>query len=87
MPKVLPAGGFVLVGGKSQRMGRDKALLEVKGQPLLLRTVELLRPYVAEVTLLGAPTRNAHFSIPVLPDRYRGRGPLAALCTALECST
>lgn len=87
MPKVLPAGGFVLVGGKSQRMGRDKALLEVKGQPLLLRTVELLRPYVAEVTLLGAPTRYAHFSIPVLPDRYRGRGPLAALCTALECST
>jgi molybdopterin-guanine dinucleotide biosynthesis protein A len=86
MHKVFPMGGFVLVGGQSQRMGRDKALLELQGQPLFLRTVELLRPHVAEVTLLGPPARYARFGIAVLPDRYPGRGPLAALCTGLESS-
>lgn len=84
--KVFPVGGFVLVGGQSQRMGRDKALLELRGKPLFLRTVELLRPHVAEVKLLGPPDRYAHFGIPVLPDRFSGRGPLAALCTGLENS-
>lgn len=86
MQKVFPAGGFVLVGGKSQRMGQDKALLELQGKPLLLRTVELLRPHVAQVTLLGPAEPYARFGVPVLPDRRPGGGPLAALCTALESS-
>lgn len=84
--KIFPAGGFVLVGGRSERMGRDKALLEVGGKPLLLRTVGLLRTCVVEVALLGPPERYAGFGIPVYPDRIPGRGPLAALCTGLETS-
>lgn len=67
-------------------MGRDKALLELQGQPLLLRTVALLRPHVAEVTLLGPPERYARFSIAILADCHAGRGPLAALCRGLEYS-
>jgi molybdopterin-guanine dinucleotide biosynthesis protein A len=52
-----PAAGFVLTGGQSRRMGADKALLELGGQPLVQRTVERLRPLVAEVALVGAPDR------------------------------
>ena len=84
--QVLPVGGFVLVGGQSQRMGRDKALLELHDQPLVLQLVDLLRPHVAEVTLLGRPERYAHLGLPVLPDRWPSRGPLTALCTGLESS-
>lgn len=87
MQKGFPVGGFVLVGGESQRMGKDKALLELQGQPLFLRTVELLRPHVGEVTLLGPPARYARFGLRVLPDRIPERGPLAALCTGLESSS
>lgn len=58
-------------------MGKDKALLELRGEPLLLRTVRLLRTCVAEVALLGPPERYAGFGIPVYPDRIPGRGPLA----------
>lgn len=86
MNKPFPVGGFVLVGGQSQRMGQDKAFLELQGKPLFLRTVELLRPYVAQVTLLGPAARFEPFGIPVVPDRRPGGGPLGALCTGLESS-
>jgi len=81
-----PVGGFVLVGGESRRMGRAKALLELDGVPLVLRAAELLRPHVAEVTLLGPPERFAHLGVRVLADRRPGRGPLEALCAALASS-
>ena len=45
--------GFVLAGGKSSRMGRDKARLEREGKPLVLRAAELLKPFVREVTFWG----------------------------------
>jgi len=79
-------GGYVLVGGESRRMGREKALLELNSVPLALRAAELLRPHVAEVTLLGPPERFAHLGVRVLADRSPGRGPLEALCAALVSS-
>jgi molybdopterin-guanine dinucleotide biosynthesis protein A len=80
------AEGFVLVGGRSRRMGRDKALLELDGKPLFLRTAHLLEPYVKTVTLLGPPGRYSGFGFPVLPDREPGLGPLGALHTGLQSS-
>ena len=81
-----PVGGFILVGGQSRRMGGEKALLELNGRPLALRAAELLRPYVAEVTLLGSPERFGHLGLRIRADRQPGRGPLEALCGALADS-
>lgn len=67
-------------------MGREKALLELKGQPLASRAAELLRSHVAEVTLLGPPERFGHLGVRVRADRHPGCGPLEALSTALESS-
>ncbi len=78
-----PVGGFVLVGGESRRMGREKALLELNSVPLALRAAQLLQPHVAEVTLLGPPERYGHLGVRVLADRSPGRGPLEALSAAL----
>jgi molybdenum cofactor guanylyltransferase len=86
MLRDFPLAGFVLVGGQSRRMGQDKALLEVKGRPLLLRTVDVLRPQVDEVTLLGSRSRYSHFGLPVLEDLYATQCPLAGLCTGLKVS-
>ena len=86
MVSALPASGFVLTGGGSKRMGRDKALLELAGQPLVLRAVERLRPLVAEVALVGAPERYAYLGVPTLADREPGRGPLGGIVTALGAS-
>jgi molybdopterin-guanine dinucleotide biosynthesis protein A len=65
-------------------MGRDKALLQLDGQPLLLRQLDLLRPYVGSVAVLGSAGAYDFLTDPVVPDRTPGRGPLAALLTGLE---
>ena len=83
---VFQFGGFVLVGGRSSRMGRSKALLESDSRPLALRAADLLSPLVAEVTLLGPPATYAQLGLPVLPDELPDLGPLSALCTALRNS-
>ncbi|MHA7967787.1 molybdenum cofactor guanylyltransferase [Paenibacillus sp. CAU 1782] len=38
--------GLILAGGRSSRMGRDKALLPIDGEPLLLRLVKQIAPHV-----------------------------------------
>jgi molybdopterin-guanine dinucleotide biosynthesis protein A len=75
--------GFVLVGGKSSRMGQDKARLEMAGKPLVLRAAEALRPFVREITLLGPPEQYGDLGLPVLADQWPDQGPLAAVCTGL----
>lgn len=78
---------FILVGGKSSRMGRDKALLEISGKPLAARTAEMVKPLVASVMLIGEPRRQTELGLPVIADRWPGAGPLGAIATALLGTT
>ncbi len=75
--------GAVLAGGKSTRMGRDKALLEVDGKPLLLHAVERARPHVRELLVVGDPRKYGHVWPEVVPDEIPGMGPLGGIVTAL----
>lgn len=77
---------FVLAGGTSSRMGRDKALLEIGGVPMLTRMVRLAGPLVAAVTVIGSPERYAHLGLPIQPDDMPGLGPLGGIATALRLS-
>lgn len=86
MPEFPDISGFLLAGGKSTRMGRDKALLEIGGETLLERLARLLTPLVASLTVLGAPERYARFGLEVLPDAVAEKGPLAGLVTGLRAS-
>lgn len=77
--------GAVLVGGKSRRMGRDKALLAVGGQPLLQRVVEALREVTDELLLVGVGAeRYAWLGGRAVDDLVPGGGPLAGIYTALS---
>jgi molybdenum cofactor guanylyltransferase len=83
--------GFILAGGASSRMGRDKGLLDFGGVPLILHAARLIEPLVAEVTVVGSPRRYAKFGLHVIADNVqikrgpegRGYGPLAGIATAL----
>jgi molybdopterin-guanine dinucleotide biosynthesis protein A len=78
--------GFVLTGGRSSRMGRDKALLPIEGSMLVERTAERVRAAAGNVTLIGAPARYTHLGLPVLPDLVEDCGPICGLHTALKAT-
>lgn len=81
------AAGYILVGGKSSRLGRDKALAEIEGQPLALRLAGVLRAAAGSVTLVGSPEKYGHLGLRIIPDTRENFGPLAGLQAALEDSS
>ncbi|WP_305805131.1 molybdenum cofactor guanylyltransferase [Stenotrophomonas sp. YIM B06876] len=70
--------GLVLAGGRSSRMGRDKAMLPWRGRPLLQHMIELLAEAGA-TTVLVSGDYPAYAGI---ADTLPGRGPLAGLSSA-----
>jgi molybdopterin-guanine dinucleotide biosynthesis protein A len=76
--------GVILVGGKSRRMGRDKAFLEVAGKPLIERVLEVFRESFAQVVLVGDRAELfADYGLPILPDIFPGSS-LGGLYTGLH---
>ena len=73
---------LILAGGKSSRMGQDKASLKVQGVSLLDRLVEQLRPITNEIFLSVAHGDNSERSLPTLPDLEPSPGPLGGLQAA-----
>ena len=75
--------GIILVGGKSLRMGRDKAFLQVEGVPIFERVLALFRESFPGIALVGdRAERFAAYGLPVLPDIYPGSS-LGGLYTGL----
>ena len=77
--------GFVLAGGQSTRMGRDKTLLTLDGQTLVERALSLLRGLGLEPRICGSRPDLARFA-DVVPDNFAGCGPLAGIEAALAVS-
>jgi len=78
--------GFVLAGGRSRRMGTDKAFVELDGRTLLTRALDLLHALTDNVGIVGPAAKFAAYG-PVIEDAYAGRGPLAGIHAALISST
>jgi len=85
LPLALPVHGFVLAGGKSSRMGEDKALLRFCGRPMVEIAVEKLRGFCAEVTIAGNREDLAGFA-PVVMEARVGIGPAAGIEAGLLAS-
>ena len=74
--------GFVLAGGKSSRMGQDKAFLQLRGRTLLAHALERAQAATGNAWIVGSAEKFAAFG-PVVEDMYPGRGPLAGIQAAL----
>jgi len=77
---------YILAGGKSSRMGRDKALLDFGGTPLILRIASLAQPLTGAPAIVGPPDRYENLNLRVIPDDAAGIGPLGGIATALRDS-
>jgi len=81
--KVPGVTGVILVGGKSRRMGQDKALLALGGRTLFDITLDAFREALGTVILIGdRPERFTAQGLPVYPDIYPGSA-LGGLYTGL----
>ncbi|HYZ85181.1 MAG TPA: molybdenum cofactor guanylyltransferase, partial [Bryobacteraceae bacterium] len=76
--------GWILAGGLSKRLGQDKALLPFEGQPLVLRTVNLVRQVTGNATIVGRAAVFKQIGIAAMDDHRQAEGPLAGIITALE---
>ena len=78
--------GYVQAGGGSTRFGTDKAMVELGGKTLLVRTVELVAS-VCEQTRIVAPSgKYANAPVSIVGDKWPGQGPLGGILTALDFS-
>ncbi|HKL26036.1 MAG TPA: molybdenum cofactor guanylyltransferase [Desulfuromonadales bacterium] len=75
--------GALLAGGKSRRMGQDKACAEVAGQPLYARPLQFLQRHFQTVVIAGDRPDLASPEIPAVADLYPGSA-LGGLFTALK---
>ena len=81
----MAAAGIVLCGGKSSRMGRPKAWLPWRGQPMVAHAVSVLRSVVDEVVVVAsAALELPSFDAEVVRDRDPELGPLAGIREGLE---
>ena len=76
---------FILAGGKSSRMGSDKAFVKLDNRTLLAHAMDLARSVTPEVCIVGDAAKFAAFG-PVVEDMFRGCGPLGGIHAALRAS-
>ena len=74
----------ILVGGKSSRMGTNKAFLELKGKTFIELQIELLREMFDEISIsANTPSEYEYLNLPIFKDIYPGKGPLGGIYTSL----
>ncbi len=76
---------FILSGGKSARMGTDKAFVVLDGATLLSRMLDLAWSVAKDVRIVGSVEKFASFA-PTVEDVFPGCGPLAGIHAALRSS-
>jgi molybdopterin-guanine dinucleotide biosynthesis protein A len=81
---MIDVDGFVTAGGRSSRMGEDKAWLEINGRPMIERVISAVREATPRVSLIANDASYSSFGLPVIPDVNRGIGPLEAIRVALS---
>jgi molybdopterin-guanine dinucleotide biosynthesis protein A len=84
----MPFSGAVLTGGRSSRMGRDKAFVEIDGQPMVILALRALTAAGATgvVAVGGDASALGALGLETIPDTAPGEGPLGGILDALEHS-
>lgn len=80
--------GIILVGGKSSRMGTNKALLDIDGTPMIERVARIMTHVCSEIIIVGGDKKTyGHMGYKIIPDIYPGCGPLSGIHAGLRATT
>ena len=79
-----PITGVILAGGKSSRMGQNKALMSLGGKRLVHRVVEVMRSVFDDLLMVtNTPDVYADLGIPMAPDVWPDKGSLGGVYSAI----
>ena len=83
----MKAGAIILSGGRSSRMGTNKAFLEINHQPNIEKVTNELKKMVADIVLVSnEPSAYQFLQLNTVTDVYPGQGPLAGIHAGLKAS-
>lgn len=76
--------GVILAGGNSCRFGSNKALVRLRGKPLIKHVTDILTPLFTTCLLVtNSPEEYAFLGLPMTGDQWQGAGPLAGIHASL----
>ncbi|MFN8208247.1 MAG: molybdenum cofactor guanylyltransferase [Bacteroidales bacterium] len=76
--------GIVLAGGRSSRMGSNKALLYFAGKTLLEHALDVLRPYCERLVISGDPAVYSKQGVEVWADEVPGQAAMIGIYSCLS---
>jgi molybdenum cofactor guanylyltransferase len=83
-----PITGIILAGGKSLRMGTNKAFIEIDGAPIIDRICEIFKSLFQEIIVVtGCPNLFSYLGVKTYDDLLPERGALGGLYTGLYFSS
>ncbi len=83
----MDATAIIMAGGQSRRMGQDKSMLLINGEPVVKHIFEQLRPHFGQVLISSDNVSKYSFlDVDVVPDEVTGKGPLIGIASALRAS-
>lgn len=77
----------VMAGGKSRRMGQDKAWIDVGGRPLIQRVIDVLATVADEVIVVANDARFGTLGVRVVGDRFPDGGALGGIATGVGAAS
>lgn len=75
---------YILCGGKSSRMGRDKGLVMLQKKHFIDHIISGLNNVSREIVLVTHNSEYSHFGLPIVNDHYKDKGPLGGIHAALK---
>ena len=78
--------GIILAGGKSKRMGTDKAFIKLNGKTLLEHSIELIQPFCNSLLISSNNLAHEKFGYKIIPDKIPNCGPIGGVYSCLKKS-
>jgi len=78
--------GIILAGGQGIRLGRNKGMAELNGQHLIQYVIDNLSIVCSEILISSNTEQCKKFGLPVIPDIYANKGPMAGIHACLKAS-
>ncbi|OQY04904.1 MAG: hypothetical protein B6I20_02130 [Bacteroidetes bacterium 4572_117] len=75
--------GIILCGGKSSRMGTNKALLKINGKYIISYVIELLHPFCDEIILSNNTSELNFLGHKTVKDIFKDIGPISGIFSSL----